>query len=256
MVLIGFPIGDRVQAEIPARIVINPYPFGTSDFNVDPGTRINYKATVYDEKGNVVSPGSKTCGGIIFEVINPVFGKVIELLPAKNGNATATIVFDRARGPAQVVASCKKNPDLKGRQLVSGTGGKGKFEPTEIEPTEIKPTEIKPTEIRSWLESPETAALTPAERAPGEKAPTPEAGPDIGPAALLIGVAAAAAIAAGGLGGEKEDNCSYYHSQFRCHDRGYAGGLVPAKCNCPSGTTYAGMDNTSRGGPWKICMCK
>ncbi len=34
-----------------------------------------------------------------------------------------------------------------------------------------------------------------------------------------------------------------------------SGGIVPASCNCPSGTTYAGMDNTAPGGPYKICTC-
>lgn len=27
-------------------------------------------------------------------------------------------------------------------------------------------------------------------------------------------------------------------------------------CNCPSDTTYAGMDNITAGGPYKICTCK
>jgi hypothetical protein len=26
-------------------------------------------------------------------------------------------------------------------------------------------------------------------------------------------------------------------------------------CNCPPETTYAGIDNITPGGPWKICMC-
>ncbi|MBS3055068.1 MAG: hypothetical protein J4452_01080 [Candidatus Aenigmarchaeota archaeon] len=36
---------------------------------------------------------------------------------------------------------------------------------------------------------------------------------------------------------------------------GVSGGIVPASCNCPSGTTYAGMDNMAPGGPYKICTC-
>ena len=35
-----------------------------------------------------------------------------------------------------------------------------------------------------------------------------------------------------------------------------SGGIVPASCNCPSGTTYVGMDNTAPGGPYKQCLCK
>ncbi|HLC39753.1 MAG TPA: hypothetical protein VJJ76_02625 [archaeon] len=35
-----------------------------------------------------------------------------------------------------------------------------------------------------------------------------------------------------------------------------SGVIVPASCNCPSDTTYAGMDNTAPGGPYKICTCK
>lgn len=37
---------------------------------------------------------------------------------------------------------------------------------------------------------------------------------------------------------------------------GVGGIIVPASCNCPSDTTYAGMDNISSGGPYKICSCK
>jgi hypothetical protein len=33
------------------------------------------------------------------------------------------------------------------------------------------------------------------------------------------------------------------------------GGLVLEKCDCPSNTRYAGMDNVSAGGPYKICAC-
>ena len=59
----------------------------------------------------------------------------------------------------------------------------------------------------------------------------------------------------GGGGGD----CSYYYNQFQCHQivNGieYTGGLVPSTCDCPSNTTYAGMDNVSAGGPWKICTC-
>ena len=35
-----------------------------------------------------------------------------------------------------------------------------------------------------------------------------------------------------------------------------AGGIVPASCDCPSDSTYAGMDNVAPGGPYKICVCK
>ncbi len=62
----------------------------------------------------------------------------------------------------------------------------------------------------------------------------------------------------GGSGGGGD--CSYYYSLFKCHQTvngiEYVGGLVPATCNCPSNTTYAGMDNVSAGGPWKMCTCK
>lgn len=37
---------------------------------------------------------------------------------------------------------------------------------------------------------------------------------------------------------------------------GVSGIIVPASCNCPSDTAYAGMDNISSGGPYKICSCK
>lgn len=37
---------------------------------------------------------------------------------------------------------------------------------------------------------------------------------------------------------------------------GVSGIIVPASCNCPSDTTYAGMDSISSGGPYKICSCK
>ncbi len=33
------------------------------------------------------------------------------------------------------------------------------------------------------------------------------------------------------------------------------GVLTYAYCNCPSGTTFAQMDNTAAGGPYKICTC-
>ena len=53
-------------------------------------------------------------------------------------------------------------------------------------------------------------------------------------------------------------DCSYYYNQVRSAIRlvngiEYTGGLVPSTCDCPSNTTYAGMDNVSAGGPWKIC---
>lgn len=36
---------------------------------------------------------------------------------------------------------------------------------------------------------------------------------------------------------------------------GASGGIVPASCDCPSGTTFAQMDNVAPGGPYKICTC-
>ena len=36
---------------------------------------------------------------------------------------------------------------------------------------------------------------------------------------------------------------------------GVAGLPVPDSCDCPTDTTYAGMDNTAAGGPYKICTC-
>jgi hypothetical protein len=33
------------------------------------------------------------------------------------------------------------------------------------------------------------------------------------------------------------------------------GGVVPASCACPSGTTLAGKDNVTAGGPYNICSC-
>jgi len=37
---------------------------------------------------------------------------------------------------------------------------------------------------------------------------------------------------------------------------GVAGLPVPDSCDCPTDTTYKGMDNTAAGGPYKICTCK
>lgn len=34
-----------------------------------------------------------------------------------------------------------------------------------------------------------------------------------------------------------------------------AGGIVPVSCACPSGTTLAGKDNVTAGGPYNICTC-
>ncbi len=65
---------------------------------------------------------------------------------------------------------------------------------------------------------------------------------------------ATAAFTGSGSGGGG-GNCSYYYNQFMCGQGGYAGGLVPAGCNCPTGTTYAGTDNVTSGGPWNICTC-
>lgn len=45
-----------------------------------------------------------------------------------------------------------------------------------------------------------------------------------------------------------------------CHSAnggvGVSGVIVPDKCNCPSDTKYAQMDNITAGGPYKICTCK
>lgn len=45
-----------------------------------------------------------------------------------------------------------------------------------------------------------------------------------------------------------------------CHSAkggvGVSGVIVPDKCNCPSDTKYAQMDNITPGGPYKICTCK
>ena len=45
-----------------------------------------------------------------------------------------------------------------------------------------------------------------------------------------------------------------------CHSTkngvGVTGVITYASCNCPSDTTFAGMDNTAPGGPYKICTCK
>jgi hypothetical protein len=45
-----------------------------------------------------------------------------------------------------------------------------------------------------------------------------------------------------------------------CHSAkdgvGVSGVIVPDKCNCPSDTKYAQMDNVTVGGPYKICTCK
>jgi len=37
---------------------------------------------------------------------------------------------------------------------------------------------------------------------------------------------------------------------------GVSGVIVPARCSCPSDTTYASMDNVTIGGPYRICTCK
>ena len=37
---------------------------------------------------------------------------------------------------------------------------------------------------------------------------------------------------------------------------GVSGVVVPGSCDCPSDTTFAGMDNITAGGPYKICKCK
>lgn len=36
---------------------------------------------------------------------------------------------------------------------------------------------------------------------------------------------------------------------------GVFGVIVPSTCNCPSDTTFAGMDNITAGGPYKMCTC-
>ena len=33
------------------------------------------------------------------------------------------------------------------------------------------------------------------------------------------------------------------------------GGVVPSTCSCPSGTSYAGVDKVTPGGPWNMCTC-
>jgi hypothetical protein len=61
-------------------------------------------------------------------------------------------------------------------------------------------------------------------------------------------------VAGGGGGG---GGCKAY--PIKCgeiHDGiQVVGGIVPASCNCPIGTTYDSMDNVTPGGPYKICMC-
>ncbi|OHA48210.1 MAG: hypothetical protein A2991_03395 [Candidatus Terrybacteria bacterium RIFCSPLOWO2_01_FULL_58_14] len=37
---------------------------------------------------------------------------------------------------------------------------------------------------------------------------------------------------------------------------GVSGIIVPDRCECPSDTTYVGVDNTAPGGPYKQCICK
>jgi hypothetical protein len=55
------------------------------------------------------------------------------------------------------------------------------------------------------------------------------------------------------------DDCGSYWDKFKCgqvvNGIEYTGGLVPSRCDCPKNTHYAGMDNITPGGPWKICMC-
>src|SRR3989344_5652348 len=40
-----------------------------------------------------------------------------------------------------------------------------------------------------------------------------------------------------------------------CGQGGVAGLPVPDSCDCPSDTTFAGVDNITAGGPYKMCTC-
>lgn len=53
--------------------------------------------------------------------------------------------------------------------------------------------------------------------------------------------------------------CADYYALFHCGEvvNGieYVMGLVPDECACPSGTTSAGIDSVTPGGPWRMCTC-
>ncbi|MDO8444677.1 MAG: Ig-like domain-containing protein [Deltaproteobacteria bacterium] len=75
-------------------------------------------------------------------------------------------------------------------------------------------------------------------------------------------MATAAFMSSGGSGdGGGSDDCSAWYVQFNsCNQETspgivMVGGIVPSSCGCPSGTTYAGDDTVTAGGPYKMCTC-
>ena len=67
---------------------------------------------------------------------------------------------------------------------------------------------------------------------------------------------ATAAFSASSTGGGGSD-CSSWYAQFdSCNQGNYAGGPVPTSCGCPENiTSQCGEDNSTAGGPYKICCC-
>jgi hypothetical protein len=249
MVLIGFPIGVLGQDEgIPVKLIfveggmtdaLTAGPTGMPRGH-NPGTRVRVKAILLDAKGNDVTD---KCGGIGYSWHNPLSGEVVKVYPDAKG---AELVIGAARGAARVTAWCKNYPKLKDHLLVTGNGGKGPFEPTEI---------------RSWLENPppplrfsqsqrrylqaraQKAPPPPVKRAPSGK----PAGSGAGGAVLiglLVGVVVLGAVALMSMSTEKcaEGKAPCGNYDVCCPDLWY---YCPAtnKCfrvmsgyQCPSGT--------------------
>lgn len=195
MVLIGAPVTVGASGPI-TKVTLFPGGPKGGPRGLNPGARFNIEPIAYNAEGAV----EKCTGGWDVYVDNPFTGNVIKVYDM--GNSVYQVVMTNVRGPAQVVASCKGNPEIKARMLVTGNGGKGPFEPTEI---------------RSWLENPppplrfsqsqrrylqaqaQKAPPPPVKRAPPEKA----AGSGAGGAVLiglLVGVAVLGAVALMSMG--------------------------------------------------------
>ncbi|MEK6691175.1 MAG: hypothetical protein AABY78_07745 [Nitrospirota bacterium] len=160
---------------------------------------------------------------------------------------------------------------------MSGNGGYGPFEPTEIRswldnpppPLQFSADQVRYLEEQARLSAPapsETPSPTPAKRAPDEKAPAPKT--DLSPLLLLGGVAAVAAIAAaaGGLGEEEKDSgssCPRYSDLCYSFTKSGVRGVVelnctPESCSCPPGTDITTYNSRAACGVsnWKVCRCK
>lgn len=75
---------------------------------------------------------------------------------------------------------------------------------------------------------------------------------------ITLTITASSSSGGGGGGYDcSEEYVKFDHCGEEYEGSVWYGGLVHDYCDCPSDTTtYAGMDNLSEGGPYKICTCK